>query len=428
MVVDNRPYELVLYGASGYTGKLCAEHITMHLPTNLNWAVAGRSADKLQGVVKKLEELNRDRNPPSIEVTAHQKDDLHALVRKTRLVVTTVGPYSKMGEPMVEACASNGTHYLDCTGESPWFRQMIQRYHRLAQSTGAIIIPQCGIESVPADLLTYIVCNQIRSRFSSSTRNVTHVLYNAKASASGGTLSSILAVFETFSISYLIKSMHPFALCPTSPSSSNRNAPLHAQQSLYEKLLGVANIPGMGIMTDSPGASVDTAVVNRSWGLLSSLSPPSTSYGPNFFFKEWMRSTGLINAAIFHYAFMAAPLFLIMPPIRWLLRKFVFLSPGDGPDLDQAGRREFIEYRTIGEADPDASKKTSARLYYEGSMYAFTGILLAEAAMVLARPEEKSGQPCEARRLGGGLLTTACLGEEFVDRLKAAHGVVLEVQ
>ncbi|KAI9824497.1 MAG: hypothetical protein M1819_000852 [Sarea resinae] len=113
MASGTREYDIVVFGATGYTGKLCAEHITTHLPTDLKWAVAGRSPSKLASLTQEILSLNPDRIQPGIEIAELRKEDLHALARKTRLIINTVGPYYKFGAPVVEACASNGTHHLD---------------------------------------------------------------------------------------------------------------------------------------------------------------------------------------------------------------------------------------------------------------------------------------------------------------------------
>lgn len=134
----SRPYELILFGATGYTGKLCAEHTTTALPTDLTWAVAGRSASKLQTVVDEIRPLNPDRKQPAIEECALEQDQLNALARKTKLLVNCVGPYSLYGEKVIRACAENGTSYVDTTGEVPWVLKMIRKYHEVAKETGAV--------------------------------------------------------------------------------------------------------------------------------------------------------------------------------------------------------------------------------------------------------------------------------------------------
>ena len=113
MASQDRQYELILLGATGYTGKYCAEHLVRNLPTNLRWAVAGRTESKLSTLVEQIKPLNPDRLQPGLEVSSLNPDDLDALVKKTKLLITTVGPYHLYGTPIVEACARNGTHYID---------------------------------------------------------------------------------------------------------------------------------------------------------------------------------------------------------------------------------------------------------------------------------------------------------------------------
>ncbi len=110
---QERKYEVVLFGATGYTGKYCAQHIATHLPTDLRWAVAGRSAPKLNAVVEDLKKLNPDRPSPDVAVCSLELAELEALAKQTRLIINTVGPYHLYGTPVVEACAKNGTHYVD---------------------------------------------------------------------------------------------------------------------------------------------------------------------------------------------------------------------------------------------------------------------------------------------------------------------------
>lgn len=139
MAQTGRKYDLILLGATGYTGQYTAEHITRHWPTNFKWAVAGRSHDKLSKVVQKLKVINADRLEPSVEAVQLDRDELHALAKRAKLIITTVGPYHVMGEPVLEACCSNGTHYLDVTGEVPWTVEMTKKYHEKAKANGVIV-------------------------------------------------------------------------------------------------------------------------------------------------------------------------------------------------------------------------------------------------------------------------------------------------
>ncbi|KAL2156366.1 hypothetical protein VTH82DRAFT_1111 [Thermothelomyces myriococcoides] len=168
-----RQYDLVVFGATGYTGKYAAQYITTHLPTDLKWAVAGRSQSKLEEVVAECKRLNPDRLQPAVEVCNLTDEDLASLARKTYILATTVGPYGKLGEYAFKACAENGTHYIDVTGEVPFVAKMIKKYEETARRTGALMFPQIGIESAPPDLLTWSLASFIRNEFGSPTADVT---------------------------------------------------------------------------------------------------------------------------------------------------------------------------------------------------------------------------------------------------------------
>ena len=140
MSVDQaREYDLVVFGATGYTGVLIAQYITRQFPTNFNWAIAGRSHQKLSNLLQDLKKNNLDRREPAIEVAQLDLEDLNELARKTKVILTTVGPYHIYGENAIRACATHGTHYLDVTGESPWTIEMIAKYQDQARSTGAVV-------------------------------------------------------------------------------------------------------------------------------------------------------------------------------------------------------------------------------------------------------------------------------------------------
>lgn len=199
-----RQYDIVLYGASGYTGKLTAEQITLELPTDVNWALAGRSAGKLEAIAAELKGLSPNRAQPgmsrsfrirsylgsffslvwvitpsgsdsniiAIEPCTLDPKELDALAKKTRLIISIVGPYSQYGEGIFRACAENGTHYVDVTGEVPWVAAMIQKYETKAKATGAIMIPQSGLDSTPADLIALVLVETIREKLKAPTKEV----------------------------------------------------------------------------------------------------------------------------------------------------------------------------------------------------------------------------------------------------------------
>jgi hypothetical protein len=155
--------------------------------------------------------ISRDTPKIDIETCELDKGQLLKLAQKTKLIVATVGPFVKYGEPVLAACAESGTHYLDCTGEVPWIYNMISKYHETAKKNGAIIIPECGLDSVPADLMSFAITSYIRKTLNAPTANVVMSLYDSKTGVSGGTAHTIVGLFDEFSLTHMAKSMEPFS-------------------------------------------------------------------------------------------------------------------------------------------------------------------------------------------------------------------------
>jgi short subunit dehydrogenase-like uncharacterized protein len=409
---SSRKYSLVLLGATGYTGKLCAEYITKHLPTSLKWAVANRSASKLEGIVNDLKKFNPDRLQPDILPVNLNKAELDNLAKQTRIILNCIGPYYLYSTPVVAACAENGTHYFDVTGETPWVHEIIQKYHDVAKSNKAIIIPEIGIESAPSDLVAYTTTSIIRKSLNCGVRDVVCSAHEiSSAGPSGGTLATALGLQDHYSMSEFRNSTKPFSLSPAPPPKRA------SSRSLLSRLLGAFYYPGLGTLTTSFTSMPNVAIVHRSAGLMPEL------YGRNFHFSEYMRVRNYAMGVLVHFAVAVGWVLFAISPLRALIKRFVY-QPGQGPTAE-ATANEVLEFRAVAVADEVSSggeeKKAMARMRYEGGWYYFTGLLLAEAAMVLLEDEEL------ARKLGGGLLTPASLGNRFVERLQRA-GVTIEAE
>lgn len=403
--MSSREYSTVLLGATGYTGKLCAEHITKHLPTNLKWAIAGRSVDKLQDVVNGLKKLNADRKQPDVLSVNLNQEELNKLAKSTRILLNCVGPYHLYSTPVVAACAENGTHYLDVTGETPWVREMLQKYHETAKANKAILIPEIGIESAPSDLLAYITVSTIRNSLNCGVRDVTCSAQMSGAGFSGGTLATALGIMDHYSTSEVQRAMKPFSLSPAPPPKRA------SSRSLLSRLLGPFSYPGLGLLTTSVGAAPNVAIVHRSSGLMPQL------YGKDFRFNEYYPVSNYAFGVLVHFAIVFGSLVLALKPVRSLIRRLV-TQPGQGPTAE-AFATDVLDFRAIAVADDTSDgkeKRAMAKLRYDGGMYYFTGLLLAEAAMVLLDNEEDL-----VKELGGGLLTPACLGYSFIERLQKAN-------
>lgn len=346
-----------------------------------------------------------------IEIASLDPGDLNTLAKRTRVLINTVGPYHLYSSPVVEACAKNGTHYLDVTGESPWVLEMIEKYHEIAKTNHAIIIPEIGIESAPSDLLAFALVKLIRKELSVGTKEVIASLHDIKGTPSGGSLATILTIMDHYSLKQIGKSSGSWATSPIpgpKPQSS---------RSWVSRFLGVRNVPGLGTLATSISAAPNIAIVQRSWGLLDD----GKLYSSKFQYDEYMRVRNSVSGIAMHFAIAFAGLALVFPPVRWFLKKFLY-APGEGADKE-ATRHEYLEYHAVATADQDGlhPRRAFAKLRWDGSLYYFTGVCLAEAAMVLLNDEKL------VQRLDGGLLTPATLGQPFIDRMINA-GLVFEVE
>ncbi|KAI1334161.1 sporulation protein RMD1 [Xylariaceae sp. FL0016] len=359
----NRQYDIIVFGASGYTGLMTAEYIATHLPTDLKWAVAGRSAQKLKNVVQTCNSISSDRTAPAVEICSLNDVDLAALAKKTFVLIATVGPYSQYGEPAFKACAENGTHYIDCTGEVAWQWDMIKKYNEAAKVSGACLFPQSGVESAPSDLMTLSMASLVNEELSAPVKNVVVEIHELSSAPSGGTLATVLGLFESFSLKELAACHKPFALSPVRNPKPDPKAPL------LSRLTGCYNVPDLGLLSTSITSGTNKAIVERTWGLFQ-LEPrlQKYTYGPNFSFREYMKARNWVGALAMHYALLISFTFIALcAPLRSLIRRFIF-QPGQGPSREDSAK-DYIEFR--GTAIPDQSKpsqKALCKAWFSGSL------------------------------------------------------------
>lgn len=202
---DQRRYHVVLFGATGFTGRLVAAYLagetgrtTQRGHPKLVWAIAGRNESKLQAVKKQL------KIDPSIaeepDVLVADAGDLQELIRvtsQTRVVITTVGPFSLHGEPLVAACAKTGTDVVDSTGETPWVQEMIKKYSEQAEKSGCVAVSFCGFDSVPSDLMAYLAERELATKYNQATYELQCYQRLKGAGASGGTFASMINSVES---------------------------------------------------------------------------------------------------------------------------------------------------------------------------------------------------------------------------------------
>jgi short subunit dehydrogenase-like uncharacterized protein len=225
-------FDIVVYGATGFTGQLVAEYLAEHYrgDRDLKWAMAGRSLDKLKSV---RDAIGAPADTPLIVADAGDPASLKAMIDQTRSVLTTVGPYQLYGSELVAACAASGTDYLDLCGEPVWMRQMIDAHEAAAKASGARIVFSCGFDSVPFELGAFYVQEEAKRVFGAPAARVKGRVRDMRGTLSGGTAASAKATFDAVAkdLSLIAILNDPFALTPgfTGPKQPRGNKPAYEE-------------------------------------------------------------------------------------------------------------------------------------------------------------------------------------------------------
>lgn len=393
----DRPYDIVLFGATGFTGRLVARHLADE--PGLAWALAGRNRDKLEAL---RTELARERpalkDLPILVADTQRPEEIAAVVQTTRVVCTTVGPYDLLGEPVVAACAEHGTHYCDLTGEVPFIRRMIERYHDLAMARGARIVHCCGFDSIPSDLGTFALQREVVARYGAPATRVRFTMKKARGGFSGGTVASLVNVVERMKDPALRKVVgHPYALNPEGErTGSDRGDGMKPERD-------PATGRWLGPFLMGP---VNTRVVRRSHALAG------FPWGRGFRYDEVMDFgpglSGLAKATGVGVGLVAFLMAMGVPPLKRLLEAKVLPAPGDGPSEDLIKNGFFVAELT-GEVD---GRVVKMQVRGEGDPgYGATSKMLAQSALCLA-------QDPPAGTLPAGVLTPSiAMGEALIKRL-----------
>ena len=386
----DRSFDLVIYGATGFTGALVAEYLHQ-TQSGLSWAIAGRSQRKL--------DLLKDRiNAPDLETIvadSESSDDMRRLVTSTRVVISTVGPYARFGTPLVEACAAEGTHYCDLTGEPQWMASIFERVSPLAEETGARLIHCCGFDSIPSDLGVFVAQQRMMNQHGLFATKVSGRMGKSKGAVSGGTVASmLLAVEQAVSDPIARKVLNdPYGLYPLelSPGSDGPDQRGVRWDDRFESWTGPFVM-----------AAINSKVVRRSNALASLV------YGADFSYDESLlvdnRRSGLLMAGGMSIG-MAA---LAIPPLRRLISKRL-PQPGEGPSVSER-ENGFFEFFVHAHHPTDSEK--DVRICVKGKRdpgYGATSRMLAQAGLSLAFDDLD---------VEGGIWTPAsALGNHLVNRL-----------
>lgn len=412
-MTSQREFDLVLYGATGFAGKLTAAYLAKAAgPARI--ALAGRSADKVRAVRDALGESAASWT--IIEADAGVPATLAAMAARTQVVVTTVGPYTRYGLPLVAACVEAGTDYADLTGETPFIRDSVDQFHKQAADTGVRIVHSCGFDSVPSDLTVYALYDKVRADVTGDLTDTDLVLRTFAGGVSGGTVASMMEFFRTAAGDPDIRRemLDPYTL-----STDRAAEPDLGHQSDTPWIRGVQIAPELaGVWTGAFAmAAPNSRIVRRSNALLD------WAYGRTFRYAEHMSTGSSVLApvvAAVDTAVNAAALGLGMKYLNKVpsaLLERIVPKPGTGPSEQT---RENGHYRIETYTTTSTGARYRAVIAQQGDPgYKATAVLLGESGLALALDRDRLSD------LRGVLTPAAAMGDALLTRLPAA-GVTLE--
>ena len=400
-MADSRAHDVVIYGATGFVGRLTAAYIAEHGPEDVRVALAGRSRERLEEVRNRLG--GRAVNWPLLIADSADRAALDEIVGSTRAVATTVGPYAKYGMPLVTACAEAGTHYADLTGEVLFIRDVIERCDAAAKQSGARIVHSCGFDSIPSDLGVQVLSDRVRADGEGELEDTTFVLTAMKGGISGGTLASLKGQIDELRRDPEKRKVvaDPYSLSPARDKEPEVDDARDVHGPLHDEELG-------GWMAPFVMASFNTRIVRRSNAL------QDWSYGRRFRYRELMRTgrgpLGAAKAAGVIGGLGVAVGGLALPPTRALLDR-VLPAPGEGPSE---------KTRTNGYFQIEVHTRTSTGARYVAHVsakgdpgYGATAVMLGESALSLAFDGDRLP-------VAAGVLTPAtAMNGALTDRLRA---------
>jgi len=385
-----RDFDVVLFGATGFTGRLVGEYLAgAAMRESLRWAIAGRSRDKLEALGLGV---------PVVVADALDPAAMRALAERTTVVCTTAGPFARFGSELVRACADAGTHYCDLTGEVPWMRRMIDAHDTRARTTGARIVHTCGFDSIPSDLGCWATQQAFIARFGYPAHKVTALFGEQRGGLSGGTIASGLELARMAQADRAVRSLlaNPYALDPV-PGEPRPRAP--DERSIgWQPRLRLFTVPFLM-------APVNTRVVRRSHALAG------LPWGDDFVYREVMSTPGSLRGAALAAAITAGlgaiAIALSRPALRDRLARRA-PQPGEGPSAEVRARG-YWTLRLVAEG-----KNDDALVYLVSDRadpgYGSTARMLGEAALCLAR---------DALSSPGGVQTpSSAMAAPLLDRLR----------
>jgi len=315
-----------------------------------------------------------DESLPIILADSFDVDALHQMCAQTTAVVSTVGPFVNYGTPLVEACIAEGTNYCDSTGETTWIKRLIDTLEDKAKANGVRLVPSCGYDSLPSDIGALVTVNGIKADKGNDAKigKVTHYIGPMNGDASGGTLHTMMNLFENEEKSQLIKTMgNPYALCPEGTKGKDTGD---------RKWFSSDKVSG-GYMAPWVMSSANERVVRRSWY--------QNAYGTSFQYEEVLLLSSFIKGLLVSIGISLTVALVLIPPVRWLITKYVLPDAGTGPSRKARDKGYAISY--MHSKSGGDNYLTTIKISNGDVGYKSTSMMLGECVIALARSESQEG-------------------------------------
>ena len=397
----SREFDIIIWGASGFTGRLVAGYIFSKYGTNgdLKWAMAGRNLAKLELVRSKV----ADKTVPIVVADSNDDESLKEMVKRAKVICTTVGPYAKYGSKLVSVCIENQTHYCDLAGEVQWIRRMIDKHHESAVANQTKIVNCCGFDSIPSDMGVYFIQKISKAKKGQIAKQIQMRVAGASGGISGGTYESLSHVNEeAHKDKNIFKVLiNPYGLNPVGEQEGLDKYDLRT--IVYDK--ASKSWIGPFVM-----AAINTKIVRRSNAL------SGYAYGKDFRYNEaTLSGKGLKGRVKGFISVIPIGLMMSAKPGSLLKRIIDKILPkaGEGPNKKQRENgfynlRFYITYE-------DGSKALAKVIGDMDPGYGSTSKMLSEAAICLAKDE--------LSYLGGVLTPSTAMGDKLLSRLEKNAGL-----
>lgn len=389
--MSNREFDVVIYGATGFTGRLVAEYLSHEYGKTVAWAMAGRSEDKLRAV---RDEIGAPADTPLVVADASDPASLKAMAERTRAVITTVGPYQLYGEALVKACVEAGTDYVDLSGEPAWMHDIISAYGDKAKASGARIVHSCGFDSVPFDLGVYYLQEHAKAKTGKPLSRIKGRVRAMKGTFSGGTAASFAETMKRVAAEPEVLNVliNPFSLCEgfQGPEQPAGNKPI------FEEDLNAWSAPF--IM-----AVINTKNIHRSNAMMGH------AYGEDFVYDEMFLTGPGDKGEQMANAIASDRSMQDNPP-----------KPGEGPSKEER-ETGFYDVMFTGET-ADGQRLTASVKGDKDPGYGSTSKMITECALALVKDVSRDQTP-------GGVYTTApALGDALIRRLTEHAGLTFAIE